>query len=103
MLNMENEAYFTLILSLLIGSPALSFIGSIGASLTVAIRRGGVLLSLLVLPLYIPTLIFAVSGVEAAALGNDTSSHLIILGAISVIATVLSPIASAAALKLSLE
>lgn len=103
LLNMDGEGLSIMILSMLIGTPALSLIGSVGAALTVSLRRGGVLLSLLVLPLYIPVLIFGVSAVEAALTGVPAEPHLMILGAISLGSLVLCPWASAAALRLSLE
>lgn len=103
LLNMAGDGYFMLVLSLIIGTPALSFIGAIGAALTLAIRRGGVLLALLILPLYIPTLIFGVGAVEAAIAGESVQAHLALLGAISLISILLGPLASAAALKMSLE
>lgn len=102
-LNMAPHAYLPLLAALLAGTPALSLIGAIGAALTVSLRRGGVLVSLLVLPLYIPVLIFGVSTVEAAASGLDPTPHLLILAAITLGAMVLGPWASAAALRLGLE
>jgi heme exporter protein B len=102
-MNLPQGAYVPLMAAMLIGSPALSFIGAIGASLTVSLRRGGVLVSLLVLPLYIPVLIFGVSAVEAAVSGLDPAPHLLILGAMTLGAAVLGPWASAAALRLGLE
>jgi len=103
LMNLPAEAFSTLVLSLLIGSPALSLIGSVGAALTVSVRRGGVLLSLLVLPLYVPTLVFAVGAVDASAGMLDTGQPLALLAAASLIALAVGPFASAAALKLSLE
>lgn len=103
LLNMPNLGYKMLILSLLIGTPALSFVGSVGAALTVALRRGGVLLTLLVLPLYIPTLIFGVGAVEAAISLTDPFPHLALTGAVSMISLIISPLASAAAIRLALE
>mgnify|MGYP001551343565 CR=1 FL=1 len=92
-----------LMLAMLLGTPILSLIGAIGAALTVGIRRGGVLLSLLVLPLYIPVLIFGVAAVEAAVGGFAVRPQLLILLAMLVGAAALCPWASAAALRLSLE
>jgi len=103
LLNMAGDGYYMLVLSLIIGTPALSFIGAIGAALTLAIRRGGVLLALLILPLYIPTLIFGVGAVEAAITGESVQAHLALLGAVSLVSILLGPLASAAALKMSLE
>lgn len=103
MLNMSGQAFGVLIVSLLIGTPILSLIGSMGAALTVGLRRGGVLMSLLILPLYVPILIFGVGAVESAVFGLGARSHLLILGGGLVGSLVLSPIASAAALRLALE
>jgi heme exporter protein B len=103
LLNMPDLGYKMLIYSLLIGTPALSLIGSIGAALTVALRRGGVLLTLLVLPLYIPTLIFGVGAVSASITLTDPLPHLALTGAVSLIALIIAPFASAAALRLALE
>jgi heme exporter protein B len=103
LLNLPTEAYGMLLLSLLIGTPALSLIGSIGAALTVSVRRGGVLMALLVLPLYVPTLIFAVGAVDAISTQLDPTPHLALLGAVTLIALAIGPFASAAALRLSLE
>jgi len=103
LLNLSTEGFVVLIVSLLIGSPILSLIGSVGAALTVGLRRGGVLLSLLVLPLYVPVLIFGVGAVEAAIHGLGERSHLLILGGGLVGALVLAPFAAAAALRLALE
>jgi heme exporter protein B len=102
-LNMDIAGWLTLIVAMLLGTPALSLIGGIGAALTVSIRRGGVLLSLLVLPLYIPVLIFGVGAVEAAIGGLTQRPHLLILAALFLVALVLAPLASAAALRLNLE
>ncbi|UTW55632.1 heme exporter protein CcmB [Kordiimonas sp. SCSIO 12610] len=103
LLNMPEVGYKMLLISLLIGTPALSLIGSIGAALTVALRRGGVLLTLLVLPLYIPTLIFGVGAIEASITLTDPAPHLALTGAVTLVALIISPFASAAALRLALE
>lgn len=102
-LRLENAAYPALIASLLIGTPALSFIGMIGAALTTGLRRAGVLLSLIVLPLYIPVLIFATGAINAARTGLDPGPHLMLLGASALLSLVLGCWAAAAALKLHLE
>ena len=86
-----------------LGTPTLSLFGSIGAALTVGVKRGGVLVSLLVIPLYIPVLIFGVGAVDAAADGLTQRPHLLMLAALFLFSVVLSPIASAAALRLNLE
>lgn len=93
----------TLSLALLLGTPLLSLIGAIGAALTVGVRGGGVLVSLLVLPLYVPVLVFGAGAVDASATGMDASGHLSILGALLLLGMVLAPWATAAALRISLE
>lgn len=103
LMNLPDGAYGTLIASLLIGTPALSLIGSVGAALTVAVRRGGVLMLLLILPLYVPTLIFGVGAVDAAVSLTDPLPHLALLGATTLIAAVVGLFASTAALKLAME
>ncbi len=99
LMNLHGDGFAALVLAMLFGTPALSLIGAVGASLTVGVRRGGVLLSLLVLPLYVPVLIFGVAAVEAAVSGLTARPHLMILAAMSLVATVLAPWASAAALR----
>ena len=103
LLNMEASGYGALVAAMALGTPSLSLIGAIGAALTVTVRRGGVLLSLLVLPLYIPLLIFGVGAVEGTILGLGGSGALLLLGAILVGALVLAPPAAAAALRIALE
>jgi len=103
LMQLKDEAFLTLIAAMALGTPTMSLIGSIGAALTASVKRGGVLLSLLILPFYIPVLIFGVGAVEAAAEGVTARPHLLILGAMLFFALVLSPIASAAALRLNLE
>jgi len=95
------DALQTLIVSLLLGTPTLSLIGAIGAALTLGLRSGGVLLALLVLPLYIPILIFGAGAVEATVSGLGGQSHLSMLAAILVGALVLTPLATAAALRVA--
>jgi heme exporter protein B len=97
------SVFTMLVVSMLVGTPALSFIGAVGAALTVGMRRGGVLLSLLILPLYIPVLIFGVGALGAAMMGQDGSSALMLLGALSLVSLVLAPLGAAAALRLALE
>lgn len=92
-----------LCLSLLIGTPTLSFIGSIGAAITLGLRGGGVLIAILVLPLYIPVLIFGAGAVEASISGMDPQPHLYLLGAMLVMSIVFAPWATAAALRISIE
>jgi len=101
--DLPAEAIWTLLLALLLGTPLLSLIGAIGAALTVGVRGGGVLISLLVLPLYVPVLIFGAGAVDASAMGMDASGHLSILGALLLLGMVLAPWATAAALRISLE
>jgi heme exporter protein B len=103
LLHMESEGFLTLIAAMALGTPSLSLIGAIGAALTVGMRRGGVLLSLLVLPLYIPVLIFGVGAVDAAIGGLTQEPHLLILGAMLLVAVALCPWAAAAALRLNLD
>jgi heme exporter protein B len=101
--DLPRDAILTLLLALLLGTPLLSLIGAIGAALTVGVRGGGVLISLLVLPLYVPVLIFGAGAVDASAIGMDASGHLSILGALLLLGMVLAPWATAAALRISLE
>jgi heme exporter protein B len=93
----------TLILSLLLGTPVLSMIGAIGAALTLGLRGGGALLSLLVLPLYVPVLIIGAGSVDMAAAGLGTEAHFLLLAALLVVAAALAPWAVAAALRISAE
>jgi heme exporter protein B len=102
-LHLDRAGYPALLLSLLLGTPSLSLIGAVGAALSLGARRGGVLLSLLVLPLYIPVLIFGVAAVEAAIGGFGARPHLLLLGALLAGALVLAPVAAAAALRQALE
>lgn len=103
LLSMDGEGFATLIGAMLIGTPVLSLIGAIGAALTVSLRGGGVLISLLVLPLYIPVLIFGVGAVDAAVYGLAARPHVLVLGAMLIAALPLCPWACAAALRLSVE
>jgi heme exporter protein B len=103
LLNIPASAIPTLMLSLLLGTPVLSLIGSVGVALTVGLRRGGVILSLLVLPLYVPVLIFATDAVKTAIVGIPTTAQLSILSAMLVGSLVLAPMATAASLRISLS
>lgn len=103
LMNMEGEGFAVMIQSLLVGTPALSFIGAIGAALTVAVRRGGVLVSILVLPLFVPSLIFGVSAIDAVLTRTVAGPNLLLLGAITAFAAALAPFAAAAALKVAIE
>ncbi len=101
--DLETDALLVLTVSLLIGTPALSGIGAIGAALTLGLRGGGVLVSLLVLPLYIPVLIFGAGAVDATVTGMGAEAHLSILGALAIAGVFFAPWATAAALRISLE
>lgn len=101
--DLSSQALGVMVLSLLMGTPALSLIGAIGAALTLGLRGGGVLVSLLVLPLYIPVLIFGSGAVEATASGLGGQGHLSMLGAILVLSLLLAPLAASAALRISVE
>jgi heme exporter protein B len=103
LLHLDAEGYPVLILGLLIGTPSLSLVGAVGAALTLGARRGGVLLSLLVLPLYIPVLIFGVLAVDAGIAGFGARPHLLLLAALLAGALPLAPVAAAAALRQALE
>jgi len=95
--------YGVLAVSLLLGTPILSIIGAIGAALTLGLRGGGVLLSLLVLPLYVPVLIMGAGAVEMAGAGLSPDGQLLLLGALLVVAAAFAPWATAAALRISME
>ncbi len=103
LLNLPGEGFRSLILSLALGTPALSVIGTFGAALTVGIKRGGLLLSLLVLPLYVPTLIFGAEVARRGLSGQDTSTPLLLLAGITCGAIALLPFASAAVLRVNLR
>jgi heme exporter protein B len=100
---LDAQALGVLTLGLLLGTPVLSLIGSVGAALTLGVRGGGVLLSLLVLPLYIPTLIFGAGAVQAQASGQGSEGHLSLLAALLVMALFFAPWATTAALRIALE
>lgn len=99
MLAIEPQAMLPLTISLLIGTPALTLIGLVGASLTVSLKRGGLLLSILVLPLAIPTLIFGATVVKEAAAGRAWGTPLMLLAGVSLIMLVVAPLAAAGALR----
>ena len=103
LLNLPTAAYPWLVLSLLVGTPALSMIGAFGAALTVGLRRGGLLLSLLVLPLYIPTLIFGAMTVTRSAGGLDPTTPFVLLGAVTLGSSAILPFAGAAAIRANLR
>jgi heme exporter protein B len=103
LMHLPTDAMPTLVATLTLGTPVLSLVGAIGTALTVGLRRGGVLLSLLVLPLYIPVLIFAANAVGAAGAGLSVAGQLYFLGALLALALTLAPIATAAALRISVR
>lgn len=103
MLSLPSSAYAALFFSLLLGTGVMSLIGSIGAALTVGLRKGGVLISLIVMPLYIPILIFGASAVQSAAIAESYTMHLAVLGAGLAMALVLAPLAAAGALRISVN
>lgn len=103
MFDLPADALRILVLSLLLGTPVLSLIGGVGAALTLGVRGGGVLVSLLVLPLYVPVLIFGAGAVGAQAAGMGGQAHLMLLGAFLVVAMLFAPWATAAGLRISLE
>lgn len=104
LLNLPPESYATLMLSMLVGTPGVSFLGAIGAALTLRTRRGGLLIALLMLPLFVPTLIFGIEAVRGATLeAGALVPSLLILSAISLASLVLAPLAAAAALRYQLQ
>jgi heme exporter protein B len=100
---LSTDALMVLLVALLVGTPALSLIGAVGAALTLGVRGGGALTSLLVLPLYVPLLIFGAGAVSSTAAGTTAAGHLSLLGAMSLAALVFSPWATGLALRISLE
>jgi heme exporter protein B len=102
-LGLPDQALGVLLLTLLLGTPVLSLIGAIGVALTVGLRRGGMILSLLVLPLYVPVLIFAGNAVQMAAGGLPVDAQISILTSMLILALVLAPWPTAAALKMSIH
>jgi heme exporter protein B len=103
LMNIPDEGYWVLLLSLIIGTPSLSLIGTIGAALIIGSKRGGVLLALIILPLYIPILIFGIASVKAALEGFPIESHLMILVALFMVALALCPWAGAGAIRQALD
>ena len=103
LMNMDGGGFSVLVLALILGTPSLSLVGAVGAALILGSGRGGMLLSLLVLPLFIPILIFGVSAVDAAITGFPVRAQLLILGAFLLAALPLCPWTSAAALRQALE
>ena len=103
LLHMNADGLGILLLTLLLGTPILSLVGAIGAALVLGARRGGVLVSLLILPLYIPVLIFGVGAIDAAVQGLPAAPHLLILGGLLAASLPLAPLAAAAALRQAME
>ena len=103
MFDLKAEVAAVLVFSLLIGTPVLSLLGSVGAALTLGLRSGGVLTSLLVLPLYIPVLIFGAGAAGAVAVAVSPAAYLLVTGALSLFAIAIARWASAAALRIALE
>ena len=102
-MNLPADGFWLLIATLLLGTPVLSLIGAIGAALVLGSRRGGVLLSLLILPLYIPVLIFGVGAVQAAVNGYPYKAQMLIMGGMLLASLALAPWAAAAALRQASE
>ncbi|WP_150539225.1 heme exporter protein CcmB [Actinobacillus vicugnae] len=103
LLSLETQVWWALVLTLLLGTPILSCLGAIGVALTVGLRKGGTLLSLLILPLFLPVLIFAAAVLEAASLNMGYSGQLAIIGAILALTLTFSPFAIAGALRISIQ
>ena len=101
--NLSADAQWVLLASLSLGTPTLSLIGAVGAALTLGVRGGGALLALLVLPLYVPVLIFGAGAVEASAAGLGAGAHLSLLGALLLVALVFAPWATAVSLRIAVE
>jgi heme exporter protein B len=103
LLNLATGAYPAVVLTMLIGSPAVSFLGAVGAALTLGLRRGGLLIALLVLPLYVPILIFGVASIDRMTSALEPSAQpLLILVALALATVVLAPVAAAQALRANL-
>ena len=103
LLGLQSDAFYWIVLSLLLGTPALSVIGTFGAALTVGLKRGGLLLSLLVLPLYVPTLLFGAERARRGIAGMDVGTPMSLLLGITFASIALLPFASAAVLKINLR
>jgi len=103
MLGLDEDAYGILLLTILLGTPVLSLIGSIGVALTIGLRKGGIILSLLVLPLYVPVLIFSSSAIDVVSSGLPATAQLSMMMAFLFLSLSLSPVATAAALKMSMS
>lgn len=103
MLFLNGDAIIALVISLLIATPVLSLLGAIGAALTVGLRKGGVLVAILILPLYVPVLILATAMVDAGSMASPYTGHMLWLGAILALSLSLAPIAAAASIRISLS
>ncbi|MFK8068191.1 MAG: heme exporter protein CcmB [Gammaproteobacteria bacterium] len=103
LIHLPSESVGVLMLTLLLGTPVLSLVGAIGVALTIGLRRGGMLLTLLILPLYVPVLIFGANAVQASAMGLDVSGQIYLMAAMLVFAITLAPFAIGAALKISMS
>ena len=104
LLDLDAAAYPVLMATMLMGTPAISFLGAVGAALTMRTRRGGLLIALLVLPLYIPTLVFGIVGIGAKLTSPDgATASLLILFAISLASLVVAPVAAGAALRVQMQ
>lgn len=103
LLYLPDQAVGTLLLTLSLGTPVLSLVGAIGVALTVGLRRGGILVALLTLPLYVPVLIFGANAVNSAIAGLEVVGQIYVLCALLALALTLAPVATAAALRISLN
>ncbi|WP_298773330.1 heme exporter protein CcmB [uncultured Shewanella sp.] len=103
LLHLEPQSYSALFITLALGTPILSLLGAIGAALTVGLPKGGVLLSLLILPLYIPVLIFSTSAIDAASMNLVYNGQLAIIGAMLITSLILAPFAIGASLRVSIN
>ncbi len=101
--NLSGEVLLVLVLALLLGTPVLSLVGAIGAALTLGVRGGGALLALLMLPLFVPTLVFGSGAVEASAAGLGAGPQLSLLGALLIVTLLFAPWAATAALRIALD
>jgi len=103
LLNLSTQANFVAMLALFLGTPTLCFIGAIGMSLTLGLRNGGVLLTLLVLPLFVPILIFGAATIEAASMGRPFWGQVAVLASALILSGFFAPFAASAAMKISID
>ena len=103
MMAIEPEAIGPIVISLLLGTPILSLLGAIGAGLTVGLKKGGVLIAIIILPLYIPVLILGTKLIETGLLGGNYNAHMVWLGALLALMAIVSPIATSASVRLSIS